>query len=103
MIECKYGKQNRLFINHLGELIPCCYVNAEAINMGAGQPPKTLFGNLNEKYNNSLYENTIEEIINGPLFNGIKESWNTDAPVKKCKSTCELKDRDKMEDKFHND
>ncbi len=100
MIECKYGKQNRLFINHLGELIPCCYVNAEAINMGAGQSPKTLFGSLNQKFNNSLYENTIEDIINGPLFNGIKESWNTNNPVEKCNKTCKQKIRDKFEDRY---
>ena len=94
MIKCKYGNQKRIFINHLGELIPCCYVNAEAVNMGAGNPPKTLFGELNEKYNNSLYEKTIEEVLNGPLFNGIINSWETDNPVKKCKTNCELKDRD---------
>ena len=101
MIECKYGKQNRLFINHLGELIPCCYVNAESLYMAAGLPPKTLFGELNKKHNNSLYENTIQDGLDGPLFNGIIDSWNTDAPVEKCKITCQLKVRDKMEDNFH--
>ena len=101
MIECKYGKQNRLFINHLGELIPCCYVNAESLYMAAGLPPKTLFGELNKKHNNSLYENTIQDVLDGPLFNGIIDSWNTDAPVEKCKKTCQLKIRDKMEDNFH--
>ena len=101
MIECKYGKQNRLFINHLGELILCCYVNAESLYMAAGLPPKTLFGELNKKHNNSLYENTIQDVLDGPLFNGIIDSWNTDAPVEKCKKTCQLKVRDKMEDNFH--
>ena len=59
MIECKYGKQKRLFINHLGELIPCCYLNAEALNIAAGvdmgsqgAPPLTLFGELNKKHDN---------------------------------------------------
>ena len=33
MIECKYGNQKRIFINHVGELIPCCYVNAESLNL----------------------------------------------------------------------
>ena len=99
MIECKYGKQNRLFINHLGELIPCCYVNAEAINMGAGNPPKTQFGLINKQHNNSLYDNTIEDIINGPLFNDIKDSWETDNPVEKCFKTCKQKNRDIFIDK----
>jgi len=94
MIECKYGNQKRLFINHLGELIPCCYVNAESLNMLAGNQPKTLFGELNAKYNNSLYNNTIQEILDGSLFNGIINSWNTNNPVEKCKKTCEIKDRD---------
>jgi hypothetical protein len=101
MIDCKYGNQNRLFINHLGELIPCCYVNAEAVNMAAGQLPKTKFGKLNKLYNNSLYEQTIDEIINGALFTEIKESWNTNEPVEKCKKTCIIKDRDKFVDIFH--
>tara|TARA_B110000263_G_C15226012_1_gene472286 strand:+ start:668 stop:988 length:321 start_codon:yes stop_codon:yes gene_type:complete len=101
MIECKYGNQKRLFINHLGELIPCCYVNAEALSMGAGNHGKTLFGELNEKYDNSLYNNSIQEILDGSLFNGIINSWNTDAPVEKCKKTCEKKERDIFEDKFN--
>ena len=101
MIKCKYGNQKRLFINHLGELIPCCYVNAEALNMGAGHPAKTLFGELNTKYDNSLHAQTIQEILDGPLFNGIIYSWNTDAPVEKCKKTCEKKERDIFEDNFH--
>ena len=50
MIECKYGNQKRVFINHIGELIPCCYVNSESLNMVAGHPLKTLFGELNAKY-----------------------------------------------------
>tara|TARA_B100000959_G_scaffold114569_1_gene120775 strand:- start:2168 stop:2476 length:309 start_codon:yes stop_codon:yes gene_type:complete len=94
MIECKYGNQKRVFINHLGELIPCCYVNAEALNMGAGQPPKTLFGELNAKYNNSLHAQTIQEVLEGPLFNGIIDSWATENPVEKCYKTCDKKDRD---------
>ena len=101
MIECKYGNQKRLFINHLGELIPCCYVNSEALNMGAGHPAKTLFGELNTKYDNSLYNKSIQEILDGPLFNGIIDSWDTNAPVEKCKKTCEKKERDIFEDNFH--
>jgi len=99
MIECKYGNQKRVFINHVGELIPCCYVNAESLNMSAGHPPKTLFGEFNAKYNNSLYSQTIQEILDGPLFNGIINSWSSDDPVKKCKQTCELKNRDTFIDK----
>ena len=94
MIKSKYGTENRLFINHLGELIPCCFLNAEALNMGAGQPPKTLFGELNTKYDNSLHNQTIQEILDGPLFNGIIDSWETDNPVEKCYKTCDKKDRD---------
>ena len=101
MIECRYGKLNRLFINHLGELIPCCYLNSESLNMAAGNSPKTLFGEFNEKYDNSLYNKSIEEIINGPMFNGIMTSWETSQPVKKCKEKCEFKDRDKFIDNFH--
>ena len=108
MIECKYGKENRLFINHLGELIPCCFLNAEALNIAAGvnmgskgAPPLTLFGDLNQKNDNSLYNKSIQEILDGPLFNGIINSWDTDAPVEKCKKTCEKKERDIFEDNFH--
>tara|TARA_B100000131_G_C17973321_1_gene555381 strand:- start:492 stop:824 length:333 start_codon:yes stop_codon:yes gene_type:complete len=108
MIECKYGKQKRLFINHLGELIPCCYLNAEALNIAAGvdmgsqgAPPLTLFGELNKKHDNSLYNKSIEEILDGPLFNGITESWDTDQPVEKCLKTCKIKSRDVFVDNFN--
>ena len=69
MIECKYGNQKRLFINHLGELIPCCYVNSESLNMLAGNQSKTLFGELNAMYDNSLYNNTIQEEYFAGYFN----------------------------------
>jgi len=99
MIRCKYQAQNRIFINHIGELIPCCYVNAEAINMNARNPPKTLFGQINAKYDNNLHNNTIQEIFDGPLFHEIIDSWETNAPVEKCKKTCDKKDRDIFVDK----
>lgn len=98
MIECRYGKQKRLFLTHTGELIPCCYLNSESISMAAGNSPKTKFGELNKMYNNSLYNNTIDEVINGNLFNGIIESWSTDTPVEKCRLKCEKKDIDIFED-----
>jgi len=96
-IFCKYGNQKRIFINHTGAIIPCCYLNSEALEIHATRTVKTKFGKkymeLGSILSNNLKYNTISEVLNGELFEYIVESWNVD-PVEKCWQTCKQKKRD---------
>ena len=96
-IYCKYGHQKRLFINHTGALIPCCYLNSESLELHANETIKTKFGTkymeLDGVLSNNLKYNTVSEVLNGELFKYIIESWNDD-PVEKCWQTCKQKKRD---------
>jgi MoaA/NifB/PqqE/SkfB family radical SAM enzyme len=96
-IFCKYGNQKRLFLNHTGALIPCCYLNSESLDLHANNKATTKFG---EKYkelglvlSNNLKYNTISEVIEGELFKYIVNSWKS-SPVEKCLQTCKKKKRD---------
>ena len=96
-IFCKYGNQKRLFINHTGALIPCCFLNSEALELHANKKPKTKFGTkymeLGNVLSNNLRYNTISEVLTGELFEYVVDSWSTN-PVEKCWKTCKQKKRD---------
>ena len=102
-IQCKYGNQKRLFINHTGALLPCCYLNSEALEMAATKKGKTKFGNIWTSSGgilaNNLKYNTISEVIDGEMFDLIQKSWEWPEPVEKCWNTCKVKKRDIFIDK----
>ena len=94
---CKYGNQKRIFINHTGALIPCCFLNSEALELHSTGNVKSKFGKkymeLGKVLSNNLKYNTVSEVLDGELFEYIVDSWETD-PVEKCWQTCKQKKRD---------
>ena len=96
-IFCKYGNQKRLFLNHTGALIPCCYLNSESLDLHANDEIKSKFGKkykeLGHVLSNNLKYNTISEVIEGELFKYIIDSWKN-SPIEKCWETCKQKKRD---------
>lgn len=102
-IRCKYGNQKRIFINHSGAVLPCCYLNSEALEMLATKKRKTKFGKIYEGSGgvlaNNLKYNTISEVIDGEMFDLIQKSWEWSDPVEKCWNTCKVKKRDIFIDK----
>ena len=100
-IECKYLRDKRIFINHLGDVIPCCYLNATTL--------KYSLGNQNNRYNKTvennggklainLEYNSIEEVVEGDVFTDISNAWNTDTPYDVCHKKCKKNVRDKFTD-----
>lgn len=96
-IFCKYGNQKRIFINHTGAVIPCCYLNSESLELHANDTIKTKFGKkymeLGTVLSNNLKYNSISEVLTGELFQYIVNSWSKD-PIEKCWQTCKQKKRD---------
>lgn len=100
-ISCKYLKEKRIFINHLGNVIPCCFLNSKMLEYSVNRVVKDRFeeiimDNGNELGNNIRY-NSIEEIIEGDVFNDIVESWTDGVYIPKCESACKTQNRDIME------
>ena len=96
-IVCKYKAQNRIFVNHRGNVIPCCHLNAEMLEYSAGREKNTKFtdilnDNEGEKAVN-LSHNEIKDVMNGDVWQSIEESW-TDVPISKCWKTCKKRQHD---------
>ena len=78
VIECRWGENDKLFIDWQGNVWPCCYWHA-ASSRGKGNgtqskgiQPSTpiytefMYGMANRKF--SLKENTLQEIMNHPFY-----------------------------------
>lgn len=96
-IECKYLKQQRIFINHNGNVIPCCHLNSEMLEWNVGRDNITRFGEIvNQNMGvmaTNLEYNDIDEIIEGDFFQDIVDSW-PGLEIPKCVSTCKKKNHD---------
>ena len=97
-ISCKYGKQKRIFVNHMGNVIPCCHLNAKMLEYSFGLKKRDLFEELledsNYKNDINLSSVSIEQAINGKVFNGIIDSWENKNKILKCWNTCKKMKRD---------
>jgi len=45
-ISCKYGNQKRIFVNHMGNVIPCCHLNAKMLEYPVSNKVKDRFENI---------------------------------------------------------
>jgi len=99
-IECKYAGQKRIFVNHMGNVIPCCHLNAKMMEYSVTNKKKDRFEEILEENNNDMHlnlsNNSIKDIIEGPVFTSIEESWTDTDRIKKCVSTCKMKNQDKF-------
>jgi MoaA/NifB/PqqE/SkfB family radical SAM enzyme len=97
-ISCKYGNQKRIFINHMGNVIPCCHLNSKMLEYSVNPVIKDKFEELLSNYD---YKNTINlhavsvgEAINSNIWNEIIRSWDTNSPLPRCKQVCKQLKRD---------
>lgn len=97
-IDCRYLKQQRIFINHMGDVIPCCHLNSETIVFNNVNKPfsdyTNLYYNSFGKLSSNLKYQSLSEILNGSLFNNITKSWTSPLPLEKCINTCKAKKHD---------
>ena len=97
-ISCKYGNQKRIFVNHNGNIIPCCHLNSKMLEYNVSRIIKDDFEVLLAKndYINTinLKTTTIDDAINSDIWIGIIDSWNTESPILRCKQVCKQKKRD---------
>jgi MoaA/NifB/PqqE/SkfB family radical SAM enzyme len=98
MISCKYENQKRIFINHMGNVIPCCYLNSKMLEYSVNNKKKDKFEELLETYDYkntiNLHNTSVEQSINSKIWNNIIASWGTDTPVPRCNQVCKKLKRD---------
>lgn len=99
-ISCKYANQKRIFVNHMGNVIPCCHLNAKMLEYSVTNTIKDKFEKVLETSNYvndiNLKNVTIDQAITGEVFNKIIDSWNDDEKITRCVQVCQLKDRDQF-------
>ncbi|CAB4129064.1 COG0535 Predicted Fe-S oxidoreductases [uncultured Caudovirales phage] len=76
-VQCPWIKENRLYINYLGQVMPCCMMYAETLHTVTNYPGVDKFnelvgGNFDDI---SLYHHTFDEILQTPFYvNRLEES-----------------------------
>ena len=97
-IKCKYGNQKRIFVNHMGNVIPCCHLNSKMLEYSVVQQSKDLFEDilLESEYETDInLENvTIDQAINGKVWSRIKDSWTSIKKIPKCVYVCKQNNKD---------
>tara|TARA_Y100001937_G_scaffold109926_2_gene155082 strand:+ start:750 stop:1706 length:957 start_codon:yes stop_codon:yes gene_type:complete len=99
-ISCKYGNQKRIFINHMGNVIPCCHLNSKMLEYSVTGTVKDKFEQLlvDNDYRNTinLRNTTMQDAINSSVWKGIINSWDSDDPMPRCMQVCKQMKRDKF-------
>jgi MoaA/NifB/PqqE/SkfB family radical SAM enzyme len=99
-ISCKYSNQKRIFVNHMGNVIPCCHLNSKMLEFAVNPKPKDRFEEIlvEEDYMNdiNLANVSLDEAMNGKVWTEIQNSWTSDDRISKCVSTCKENNRDKF-------
>ena len=97
-IKCHYLKDNRIFVNHLGNIIPCCFLNSKMLEYGVLKNVKDRFEKIisdnGDLLGNNIAYNTVPEIIEGDVFSEIIDSWSDGNYIPKCKESCQVNNRD---------
>ena len=112
VIRCEnqgHGNGNRILVNALAQVAPCCFLNGyfhqpyafskDADNIN--KPPFTfyddprlakLFHDHKDENNEltvmSLKHNTLKDILAGEFFGDIQDSWTTTDPLERCLEVC---------------
>ncbi|MDB4341453.1 radical SAM protein [bacterium] len=97
-ISCKYANQKRIFVNHMGNVIPCCHLNAKMLEYPVSNISKDKFEDILEEQDYisdiNLKNVTIEQAINGKVWTDIKNSWTSDNKIPRCEQVCKQNKRD---------
>lgn len=99
-ISCKYANQKRIFVNHMGNVIPCCHLNSKMLEFAVNDKQKDRFEEIlvdNDYMNDINLSNvSLEQAMTGKVWTEIQNSWTGNNRISKCVSTCKENKRDKF-------
>jgi sulfatase maturation enzyme AslB (radical SAM superfamily) len=95
-VVCKALKQKtrsvaELFINHLGDLTPCCFIDLSDPKIR--NQYKDILDSFESNIPYNLYKNTIEGIMSGPWFDWLFDNFQTNSI---CIDHCKLNNNDRL-------
>ena len=121
VIRCEnqgHGSGNRILINALEQVVPCCFLNGyfhqpyayKKNTENKTKPPFSFYEDprLSELYHKhkdsedeltamSLKHHTLKDILAGKFFADIQGSWTTKNPIERCLEVCGKKIKDEMD------
>ena len=99
-ISCKYGNQKRIFVNHMGNVIPCCHLNSKMLEFSVNDKQKDRFEQIlveNDYMSDINLKNvSLDQAMYGKVWTDIQKSWNSNNRIPKCESVCKQNRRDKF-------
>ena len=100
-VECLYLHSGIVFINHKGDVIPCCYFNNEHLEVSSpnfkpsNKPNRQRYIDIWLEHGGPLATNMkyneIKDVINGDFFDAIAESWTQKPLLERCEHFCKKK------------
>jgi len=97
-ISCKYSGQKRIFVNHMGNVIPCCHLNSKMMEFSVTEKSKDRFEEIlvDNDYKNdiNLANVSVKQALHGKVFTDIMNSWDSDNKIPKCIQACKQNNRD---------
>ena len=84
----------------MGNVIPCCHLNAKMLEYPVSGKNKDKFEDILEQQDYmsdiNLTNVSVEQAINGKVWTDIKESWTSDNRIPRCEQVCKENKRDKF-------
>jgi MoaA/NifB/PqqE/SkfB family radical SAM enzyme len=84
---CPWGKEGHVYIGYQGHVLPCCMMHFDS---ELDYPGRTYLEKLSQGFDNqNLLLNSMEKILNNPLFNdSLEQSFQTGKWHSTCVSSC---------------
>jgi sulfatase maturation enzyme AslB (radical SAM superfamily) len=91
-IKCKAINKSEIFVSAEGHVFPCCWTAGQQYKWYWGPRKAPIWKLIEDSDNISLRKHTIQEIVEGPFFKAIKDSWSCssvkDGKLKVCANKC---------------
>ena len=82
----------------MGNIIPCCHLNSKMLEYPVSGNKKDRFEEIldEEKYIDdiNIKNVSVEQAINGKVWNAIKNSWESNNRIPRCEQVCKQNKRD---------
>ena len=74
-IKCKAIEKSEIFVTAEGHVFPCCWTAGQQYKWYWGAREAPIWKLIEDPDNISLRKHTIQEIVEGPVFKAIEDSW----------------------------
>jgi len=91
-INCKAIEKSEIFVTAEGHVFPCCWTAGQQYKWYWGPREAPIWKLIGDPSNISLRNHTLKEIVEGPFFKAIEDSWSCSSvkndKLKVCANKC---------------